>query len=51
MNLQPHVNWYANAVFPIFAFDFFLISSLLYQVCLEQICVNLIFRALSYLNL
>ena len=48
MNLQPHVNWYANAVF---AFDFFLVSSSLYQVCPEQICVNLIFRAVSYLNL
>ena len=51
MNLQPHVNWYANAVFTIFAFDFFLVSSSLYQVCPEQICVNLICLAGSYLNL
>ena len=51
MNLQPHVNWYANAIFTIFAFDFFLVSSSLYQVCPEQICVNLIFLAVSYLNL
>ena len=44
-NLQPHVNWCANAVFTIFAIDFLLVCTFSHHICTEQICVNLTFRA------
>ena len=47
-NLQPYVNRYANAVFTIFAFDFLLVCTLLHHIGPKQICVNFIFRRVSY---
>ena len=34
-NLQPHVNWQANAVFTIFAFDLLLLCIFLHYICTE----------------
>ena len=45
-NLQRHVNWYANVVFttPLISSSFTLF---LHLICSEQICVNLIFPAVT----
>ena len=43
MNLRPHVNWCANVVYH--TFNFLLVYTFLHLICSQQICVNLIFRA------